>query len=60
MALPGPGTAQAWAAGATPMTMSLAEFDAFLREDITKWARGGQHLPGAKARPVTSRQALSS
>jgi len=24
--------------GATPMTMSPAEFDAFLRKDIEKWA----------------------
>jgi tripartite-type tricarboxylate transporter receptor subunit TctC len=35
-----PEIASAWARqGATPMTMTPAEFDAFLRKDIEKWAR---------------------
>jgi tripartite-type tricarboxylate transporter receptor subunit TctC len=34
-----PDTVKLWAAqGATPMTMTPAEFDKFLRDDIVKWA----------------------
>jgi tripartite-type tricarboxylate transporter receptor subunit TctC len=35
-----PDVREAWAKqGAVPMTMSPAEFDAFLRADIDKWAK---------------------
>ncbi len=39
LAIKQPDTVKLWAAqGATPMTMSPAEFDKFLRGDIVKWA----------------------
>jgi tripartite-type tricarboxylate transporter receptor subunit TctC len=39
LAIKQPETIKLWAAqGATPMTMSPAEFDKFLRADIVKWA----------------------
>jgi tripartite-type tricarboxylate transporter receptor subunit TctC len=39
LAIKQPDTIKLWAAqGATPMTMSPAEFDKFLRADIVKWA----------------------
>jgi tripartite-type tricarboxylate transporter receptor subunit TctC len=39
LAIKQPETIRLWAAqGATPMTMSPAEFDKFLRDDIVKWA----------------------
>jgi len=39
LAIKQPETTKLWAAqGATPMTMSPAEFDKFLRADIVKWA----------------------
>jgi len=39
LAIKQPETIKLWAAqGATPMTMSPAEFDRFLRADIVKWA----------------------
>ena len=35
-----PAIREAWAKqGAVPMTMSPAQFDAFLRRDIDKWAK---------------------
>jgi tripartite-type tricarboxylate transporter receptor subunit TctC len=38
-AINSPGLKQAWAKqGASPMAMTVAEFDAFLRKDIDKWA----------------------
>ena len=40
-----PDTAKTWKAqGATPMTMSTAEFTRYLDEDIVKWAQNRQGL----------------
>ena len=46
LAIKQPETIKLWAAqGATPMTMSPAEFDKFLRGDIVKWADVAKTFP---------------
>ncbi len=45
-----PDVKEAWARqGAVPMHMTIAEFDAYLRKDIEKWANVVK-ISGAKAR----------